>query len=110
MKSFDARLENDLFPKTPAAFDQMVKQKIADVCSRTEESKKTEELEETVTRFQKVGNGKQRTRKAADFFRRFGIAAIAAVFVIGIVAVGLITILPRTTGTSHAAQPGLCAM
>ena len=98
MKPFDRRLENDLFPKTPAAFRQTVKQTLADVCNRSEAAEKTKD------RFPPAENDGKPARKRSDLFTRIGIVAAAAVLVISLLAVGTIAVLARRTKLNPAAS------
>ncbi len=98
MKPFDRRLENDLFPKTPAAFRQTVKQTLADVCNRSEAAEKTKD------RFPPAENDGKPARKRSDLFPRIGIVAVAAVLVISLLAVGTIAVLARRTKLNPAAS------
>lgn len=97
MKSFDARLENDLFPETPAVFDQMVKQTIKVVCAQSEEPKTSAE------RSWNAENGKRRLRKSAGILKRVGLIIATSVLAVCIVAVGAITFLARNARTLPAA-------
>lgn len=96
MKPFDRRLENDLFPKTPAAFRQTVKQTLADVCDRSEDA------ENKVARFRTTESKRQPARKK-NLFDRIGTVAVAAVLVISLLAVGMIAVLARRTTANPAA-------
>lgn len=96
MKSFDSRLENDLFPETPAVFDQMVKQTIKDVCAQSEAPKTS------VERSWNTENGKQRLRKSADNLKRIGLIIATSVLAVCIVAVGAVTFLARNAKTRPA--------
>ena len=96
MKSFDARLENDLFPETPAVFDQMVKQTIKDVCAQSEEPKTSAE------RSWNAENGKRRLRKSAGNLKRVGLIIATSVLAVCNVAVGAITFLARNARTQPA--------
>ena len=96
MKSFDARLENDLFPKTPAAFNHMVKQTIKDACAQSEAQTAT------VERSWNTENGQQRLRKSAGNFKRAALIAAASVLAVCIVAVGTILFLARSAKTQPA--------
>ena len=98
MKPFDRRLENDLFPKTPAAFRQTVKQTLADVCDRSEAA------ENAGDRFPPAENDGNPARKRSDLFTRIGIVAVAAVLVISLLAVGTIAVLARRSSLNPASS------
>ena len=104
MKSFDSRLENDLFPKTPAVFDQMVKQTIKDVCAQSD-APQSEVQQTAVERSWTVENGKQRIRKPISTLKRIGLIAAASVLAVCFVAVGMVAFLARSARTLPAA-PG----
>ena len=76
MKSFDHRLQNDLFPKTPAAFDRMIERKLADVCGRSEEP------QNTVVRFPAPKSAAKPERKVKKIIGRIAIVSAAAVLII----------------------------
>ena len=98
MKPFDRRLEKDLFPKTPAAFRQTVKQTLADVCDRSEAA------ENAGDRFPPAENDGNPARKRSDLFTRIGIVAVAAVLVISLLAVGTIAVLARRSSLNPASS------
>lgn len=94
MKSFDSRLENDLFPETPEAFRQMITQKLGEVCGGPEEK------QAEVVRISEAEAGKKPGRKLAGVFGRIGAVAAAAVLVIGALAAGMIIVFARRTETT----------
>ena len=96
MKSFDARLQNDLFPKKPAAFDRMIEEKLENVCSRSGQ-------QGTVIRFPVTEGGKKPLKKTSAIFHRIAIVATAAVLVIGLLAVGAVAVSARKQKTTPAA-------
>ena len=98
MKSFDRRLQKDLFPQTPAAFRQTVKQTLADVCDRSEAA------ENAGDRFPSAENDGNPARKRSDLFTRIGIVAVAAVLVISLLAVGTIVVLARRSSLNPASS------
>ena len=96
MKPFDRRLENDLFPKTPAAFRRTVQQTLANVCERPEAA------EDRTVRFPTTESGRKSSKKRTDLFARIGTVAVAAVLVISLLAVGTIAVLAKKTKTTPA--------
>lgn len=98
MKSFDRRLQKDLFPKTPAAFRETVSRSIGSVCGQAAPS------DNTVVRFPTTENDAKPARKKANLFTRIGTVAVAAVLVISLLAVGTIAVLARRTKLNPAAS------
>lgn len=98
MKSFDRRLQKDLFPKTPAAFRETVSRSIGSVCGQAAPS------DNTVVRFPTTENDAKPARKKTNLFTRIGTVAVAAVLVISLLAVGTIAVLARRTTTNPAAS------
>lgn len=103
MKSFDHRLQEDLFPATPNAFHQLVKRSLATACASFETA------QNAVVRSSAVENEKKTRRKPASIFTRIGTVAAAAILVIGTVAVGMVAVLATnektTPGASDHEQP-----
>ena len=100
MKPFDNRLQKDLFPKTPAVFRRMIKEKLSDVCSQSEN-----EQNETV-RFAKQESDRQPVKKTSRTLTRVGTVAVAAILVISMLAVGTIAVLARREKPTPAVSAG----
>ena len=100
MKSFDERLEKDLFPDTPAAVDTLLKKTLADVCSRSEQPEKQQE---PTVRFRKTETEQPRTKGSISRIRRIGLIAVAAVLVLCTVTVGTLVALKANTDLSPVA-------
>ena len=98
MKSFDHRLQNDLFPKTPAAFDRMIERKLADVCGRSEEP------QNTVVRFPAPESAAKPERKVKKIIGRIAIVSAAAVLIICTIGVGTLAVLSGRQKTTPAAS------
>ncbi|MBQ1820292.1 MAG: right-handed parallel beta-helix repeat-containing protein [Clostridia bacterium] len=87
MKSFNSRLQNDLFPKKPAAFDRMVRQKLDEVSSQPEES------QAATVRFSAAEGKRQPVKTRSKLFVRIGSVAVAAILAVSTLAVGAIAVL-----------------
>lgn len=98
MKSFDARLQTDLFPKKPDAFDQMIKRRLDDVCSRQEKS------QGTVVPFPTEEANPKPARKTSEIFAHIGAISAAAILVICTLAVGAIAVLSRRANSETPVQ------
>ncbi len=98
MKPFDRRLQKDLFPKTPAAFRQTVRQTLTNVCDSADPA------EDTVVRFSAVESRRQPAQKKS-LFTRIGTVAVAAVLVVSLLAVGTIAVLAGREKKTPAAVP-----
>lgn len=87
MKSFNSRLQNDLFPKKPAAFDRMVRQKLDELCGQPEES------QAATVRFSAAESKRQPVKTRSKLFGRIGAVAVAAILVVSTLAAGAIAVL-----------------
>ena len=82
MKSFDSRLQKELFPKKPDAFDRMVRRQLKNVCGQPENTK------DTVVRFAANENASRSDGTVSKRLARIGAVAAAAVLVLCTLAVG----------------------